>query len=87
MLKAAFIIAILVSSAVVPPARAEQRQGTGTSSSGTLCKTLYELYDLNMEAYYSRNRTQAQKQLAYDSAQRALSDFRRNGCRVRDLAK
>ncbi|MDF2981608.1 MAG: hypothetical protein K0Q69_1380 [Devosia sp.] len=81
------ILAVAVASfALVAPALSEQKSDAGsTTDNTTLCKAIYEIYDLNMEAYYSKNKTNRQRQEAYTSAQRAMSDFRKKGCKYKDV--
>ncbi len=70
----------------ISAAFAEQKQDTGSTTDNTeLCKTLYEIHDLNMEAYYTKGQTNRQRQEAYKAAERALSDFRKKGCKYKDV--
>ena len=86
MSKTLLFAAAVAGFAFVSGAIAEQKSETGsTTDNTTLCKALYELHDLNMEAYYSKNKTNRQRQEAYTSAQRALSDFRKKGCKYKDV--
>lgn len=79
------LLAVVASFAFASTAFGEQKQDTGTTNNATLCKALYEVYDLNMEAYYTKGQTNQQKQVSYNAAQSALSDFRKQGCKVKDV--
>ncbi len=86
MFRTTLLAATLASFAIAAPAMAEQKSDSGsTNDNSTLCKAIYEIYDLNMEAYYSKNKTNRQRQEAYTSAQRAMSDFRKKGCKYKDV--
>ena len=75
--------AVLVSASA---AFAEQKQDTGSTTDNTeVCKAIYEIYDLNMESYYTKGQTNRQRQEAYNAAQRAISDFRKKGCKYKDV--
>ena len=72
--------------AFASPVFAEQKQDTGSTTDNTeVCKAIYEIYDLNMESYYTKGQTNKQRQVAYNSAQRAISDFRKQGCKYKDV--
>lgn len=88
MYRTVVISAAAAGLVFVSAAFAEQKQDSGsTTDNAELCQTLYEVYDLNMESYYTKGQTNKQRQTAYNSAQRALSDFRKNGCKYKDVAK
>jgi hypothetical protein len=80
------LLALVASFALASTALGEKKQDTGaTTSNANLCNSLYEIYDLNMEAYYTKGQTNRDKQASYNAAQSALSDFRKQGCKVKDI--
>jgi hypothetical protein len=79
------LLALVASFALASTALGEQKQDTGTTNNATVCKAIYEVYDLNMEAYYTKGQTNKDKQVSYNAAQSALSDFRKQGCKHKDI--
>jgi hypothetical protein len=80
------LLALVASFSLASTALGEKKQDAGaTTGNANLCKSLYEIYDLNMEAYYTKGQTNRDKQASYNAAQSALSDFRKQGCKVKDI--
>lgn len=77
-----FVAAVVM---MPPDALAEQRQQQSTSDHQQLCKDLYLIYDTNMEEYYNKKNSTRTRQSYYVQAEQALSDFRRQGCKTRDI--
>lgn len=86
MKKSMLLAAAALSFAFSTAAFAEQKPASGTTDNTTVCKAIYEIYDLNMEAYYEKKSGHKARQVAYNSAQRAISDFRKMGCKYKDVA-
>lgn len=86
MNKSILLAAVALSFAFSTTAFAEQKPASGTTDNTTVCKAIYEIYDLNMEAYYEKKSSHKARQEAYNSAQRAISDFRKKGCKYKDVA-
>jgi len=86
MYKTMLFAAAVLSFACSTTAFAEQKPTTGTSGNAQMCKTIYEIYDLNMETYYDKRLNFKQRQNAYNAAKRTLSDFRKRGCKYKDVA-
>ncbi|MFN4141716.1 hypothetical protein [Aestuariivirga sp.] len=79
-------IALMVASTAPSSTIAEQKQQQPTSNSNKqICKALYNAYDSNMEVYYNKKNSNADRQAAYRGAQIALADFRKQGCKLKDI--
>lgn len=86
MYRSALLSAVAACFFFTSPAFAEQKQDTGSTTDNTeVCKAIYEIYDLNMESYYTKGQTNKQRQVSYNAAQRAISDFRKKGCKYKDV--
>lgn len=66
-------------------AMAEQKDQQPAGDKKQLCKDLYNIYDTNMDEYYDNKAGSKQRQVHYSTAQRALSDFRKQGCKQKDI--
>lgn len=78
---ALFVVTTMISSGAL----AEQSQQAPTSDHQQLCKDLYNIYDTNMDEYYNKKNSAKSRQASYAAAERALSDFRRQGCKTKDI--
>jgi len=72
---------VAASWLAAPSAYAEPKQDPAAHQQ--LCADLYLLYDANMDIYYDHSNSDAVRQQAYENAQEALSDFRKQGVRLR----
>ena len=71
-------VGLVSASWAVAPAYAEPRQDDAAHKQ--LCADLYLIYDTNMDTYYDKSKSDAERQQAYKDAHEALSDFRKQGC-------
>ena len=82
---AATVAVVAGSWLSAPSAYAEPKQDPAAHQQ--LCADLYLLYDANMDIYYDHSNSDAVRQQAYENAQAALSDFRKQGCKVSALSR
>ena len=79
---ALFVVTTMISSGAL----AEQSQQAPTSDHQQLCKDLYNIYDTNMDEYYNKkNSAKIPPGFLRGERNRALSDFRRQGCKTKDI--
>ena len=74
-----------VTAMISRGAWAEQNQQQPTSDHQQLCKDLYNIYDTNMDEHYNKKNSAKARQASYVQAERALSDFRKQGCKTKDI--
>ena len=74
-----------VTAMISPAALAEQSQQQPASDHQQLCKDLYNIYDTNMDEYYNKKNSAKTRQAYYVQAESALSDFRKQGCKTKDI--
>jgi hypothetical protein len=86
MSKSSLLIALIASAAFASLAHAEPVKPATPETHKAGCKAIYEVYDINMETHYDKSLSSNQRQAAYVNAQRALSDFRKAGCKYKDIA-
>jgi hypothetical protein len=72
-------VGLVAASWAVAPAAAEPQRDDAAHKQ--LCADLYLIYDTNMDTYYDKSKSAAERQQAYDSAHKALSDYRKQGCK------
>lgn len=76
---------VAAAAMMAPAALAEQKQQQSTSDHQQLCKDLYLIYDTNMDEYYNKKNGAKSRQSSYVQAEKALSDYRRQGCKNKDI--
>lgn len=79
------LVPFVISAMIATGASAEQSQQAPTSDHQQLCKDLYNIYDTNMDEYYNKKNSAKVRQSYYLQAKRALSDFRKQGCKTKDI--
>ena len=78
-------IGVVAASVMISGALAEQSQQKPTSDHQQLCKDLYNIYDTNMDEHYNKKNSAKTRQSYYLQAQAALSDFRKQGCKTKEM--
>ena len=78
-------IGVVALSVMISGSMAEQSQQQPTSDHKQLCKDLYNIYDTNMDEHYNKKNSAKTRQSYYLQAQAALSDFKKQGCKTKDM--
>ncbi len=66
-------------------ALADQRAPESPGPSPTLCQRLWDIYDASTDDAYDKKLSKAKRQAAFLAAERAIADFRKKGCKYKDV--
>jgi hypothetical protein len=66
-------------------ALAEQQPSETPTASPLLCQRIWYIYDASTDDAYDKKLSKAKRQAAFLAAEKAMSDFRKKGCKYKDV--